>query len=190
MKDVIKTIQSRLARKGLELSRGGIRDKLVEKYGDTPLEEIDIDEAFNAIASSPIPAKSGEMAAIEKEELVAATATELNIELPIEAITQIANSIDWAIDSRVEMLQQLRSAINSWADYKLHELEKSSAEIEQETMQLFQGVNNKVLNVISADNERLRDNSLKLSNEVNQSVESFRKSAAAVFKVFEIPSKP
>lgn len=183
--DKIKTIQTRLSRRGVSISREAIRGAIAPLYPEGM--EIDIDAATEHILSKPAP-KGKESVAIttqEKEEMVVNAAQAIEIDLPIEAIKQIASSIDFAINSRSELLQQLRTAITKWGEEKVREANQLSQKITEETEEIFSEVSGKVNQALQENNRQIEARSQEFVASVNQSVEAFRRDQAKILEIFK-----
>ncbi|MBW4478638.1 MAG: hypothetical protein KME54_17700 [Tolypothrix brevis GSE-NOS-MK-07-07A] len=195
----VKVIQSQLKRRGTSMSLADIRDALALSYG----EDVEIDDEIVAatvekLIGSAVVESSSAMTVeekpelittnIEKEKIVISVAQQINVSLPIEAIKQIASSIDWAIDSRSALMKELRSAIQAWADHKLAEAQKISDEIREETNQLFVDVSQTINNAIASDNELFEIKAMEMKSVVDQAVETFRTSHKEILDIFKIPA--
>ena len=198
----VKVIQSQLKRRGTSMSLADIRDALALSYG----EDVEIDDEIVAatveklIGGAMTAVETSESALVleekpelittnaEKEKIVTSVAQQIDVSLPIEAIKQIASSIDWAIDSRSALMKELRSAIQAWADHKLAEAQKISDEIREETNQLFVDVSQTINNAIASDNELFEIKATEMKQKVDQAVETFRTSHKEILDIFKIPA--
>jgi hypothetical protein len=186
--DKIKTIQSALKRKGLTLSRQEIRNQVNAKYPGVEINNIDHEAMIDLLSSQISITDTQELSIENKQQEIIATATKLNIDLPVEAIASIANSLDWAISSRSEFLQQLREAIKAWGAYKLQEVRELSSKLQQETEEVFSEVTAEINNAIAQDNTRIEESANNLTATVEESVKSFQSSKAAILSKFRIPA--
>lgn len=186
--DKIKTIQARLKRQDLNLSREEIRSAIAGLFPD---DEIDVDIATQHILSRPAHRSQSALEKVEKAEIsqeqqVREIAQQINIDLPVEAIKSIAASIEWATSSRKELHGQLVSAIRDWANHKIANLRETDKRLNQQTEELFDEVSRELGNAIAQSNRQFEEKAEKLTNSVNNSVERFRKQQSEVLEFFKV----
>lgn len=185
----IKVVQSRLKRRGVEVSSEEIRNAIASTYGDCEdsqiTEEMVVQVVEKFLSTLTVKAPST-IALSEQEKLITSVASDIDVSLPIEAIGQIATSIDWAIQSRSALMQELRSAIRAWSKQKLEEAHKISEDIRNETNQLFAEASSTINEAIAADNEQFTQQAQALKNQMSTAVEKFRSSQKAILDIFKI----
>jgi hypothetical protein len=172
--DLVKLLQSKLKRKGLDWTRQQVRDYMEANQG------CSFDEMADKICSQPAvqQEKVTDLAVPEeKAEEIKTVASQMQIELPVEAIQQIASSVNYAIASRAEFLQELRGAIREWA-------KQVNAKLQQNTEQVFEEIGEEVNNIMAADNQRIIKKSAQLKVDVEETVKTFRAAQAEAFANF------
>jgi gas vesicle protein len=205
MSNKVKVIQSRLSRRGVNLSLEEIREALRElavpgiasNYGDVEVTDEMVSEIVQSLTGGAITANESaiELASEEKPELVttpeekekiiASVAKEIDISLPVAAIKQIATSIDWAIASRSDLMKQLKVAIQSWAEHKVAQM---SEELNKETDELLGTISQTISDSVESDNEHFSRKVKTLQSEIAQRIEAFRSSQAAILGIFKVPN--
>lgn len=184
----IKVIQSRLSRKNVQASLGEIREYIAENYGDTEINEEMMKSCIEHFTKAPLAASTSDITVTQKQELIGAVAKEIDVAIPVEAITKIANSIDWAIESRAQLMQELRVAVRAWANHKLEQASQLGEQLRQETEQFFGEIKDTISTAVEEDNRNFETQAESLSNEVNKALSSFRNSKAAILERFKIAS--
>jgi hypothetical protein len=148
-----------------------------------------VDEVTEYICSLPAtPTESSSQAITkqEQQEMIIAAAQKIEIDLPVEAITNIANSIEWAIASREEMQIQLVGAIRDWANHKIAEAKKINSQLQLETQSIFNSVNEQIEQAIATSNLDIEEQSQQITESVNTSIEKLRQSQLALVERFRL----
>jgi gas vesicle protein len=201
----VKKIQSHLSRDNIKLSLGEVRKAIAQFHGffDEDMELTDeicdrVIEGIKANQPAPLARTSEEVAAplanrdssglseADKNKVINSVAQEIDVSLPIEALRDIAKSVDWALSSRLELMQELRTQIQAWANHKRQEVEKISKDIRNETNQLFADVSSNIQDAIEQDNQSFLTQAEAMKAQINNSVEKFRNSSKEILNVFSI----
>jgi hypothetical protein len=183
MQDVVKLVQTQLSRKGLKWTRQQVKD-----YLDT--YEGSLDDVVDIICAQPevkqpsaitkqTPVDLSKVEEEEKEIEVKNIASEMQIDLPIEAIKQIASSVTYALDSRAEFLEELRGAIKAWAN-------KVNQKLQTDVDNTFAEVNSEVQRILAEDNQRIVNMAQSFKEDVEASVESFRQKGKEAITIFRV----
>jgi hypothetical protein len=179
--DFIKLVQTQLKRKGLEWTRQQIKEWLEAN------SEVSADDVVEVICKQPVKQDSAivsqqanDLSVPEKRvEEIKTVASQMQIDLPVEAIQQIASSVNYAIASRSEFLQELRGAIKAWA-------QQVNVKLQQDTEQVFEEIGKEVDEIIAADNQRIIQKSQQFKEDVEESVKSFRSLKQQAITAFRV----
>ena len=176
MSDLVKLLQSKLKRKGLDWTRQQVRDYMEAN------QQYSFDEMADKICSQPA-VREEEVTDLavpeEKAQEIKTVASQMQIELPVEAIQQIASSVNYAIASRTEFLQELRGAIREWA-------KQVNVKLQQNTEQVFEEIGEEVNDIMAADNQRIIQKSAQLKSDVEESVKTFREAQEKALASFKL----
>ena len=176
MSDLVKLLQSKLKRKGLDWTRQQVRDYMEAN------QQYSFDEIADKICSQPA-VREEEVTDLavpkEKAQEIKTIASQMQIELPVEAIQQIASSVNYAIASRAEFLQELRGAIREWA-------KQVNVKLQQNTEQVFEEIGEEVNDIMAADNQRIIQKSAQLKSDVEESVKAFREAKEGILASFKL----
>lgn len=205
--DQTKKIQSQLKRHEITLSLQQVRDAIAQHLGEYDSEmnltdEMCLEVIEHVRRSSPAPlAKSNpqdksalsatnvsNLSVKEKDKIINSVAREIDVSLPVEALRDIAQSVDWAIGSRLELMQELRSQIKLWAEHQLLEVQKVSEDIREQTEQLFAEVSSTIHDAIESDNAEFTNRAQAMKSQVADSIEKFRDSRDSILAIFAVPS--
>ncbi|MBW4571519.1 MAG: hypothetical protein KME31_26935 [Tolypothrix carrinoi HA7290-LM1] len=140
-----------------------------------------LNEDAQAIALSEIN-QAGDLLAIQdKADLVASTAESMGIQLQLSEVDNIASNLDYSGDSLDEGIDDIRSAITAFVEYK--------AQINQ------QKINHMIGEVRAAVNQHNQQTSQHLNNglsqiakDINQADTDFKSSVRQALKCFAIPA--
>lgn len=187
MSNQIKVIQSRLKRLGRNASLEQIRTHCADVEITPEMVPILVEELIND-SCGIVPVSESGLCSEEQQKIVAQTAYNIDVSLPSEALSQIASSIDWAIESRSKLMQELRSAIRLWAKHKLEEAQKAAVDIRNETNQLYAEISSTINGAIEEDNQQFSAQAEQLKQQINQAVESFRSTQSQIINIFKVPS--
>lgn len=206
-----KKIQSQLSRDnifkpdGKKFTLEDVRNAIAQYCGEYDYEMELTSEMCDAVlkyikeSQSALLANSGKSVPLvntipsslsvkEQDKIIKAVAKQIDVSLPVEALRDIANSVDWALSSRLELMQQLREQIRLWANHKLQEVLHVSEDIRNQTSQLFVEVSNQIQDTIDQDNAKLLTQAENMKAQVETSVEKFRNSSSAILSIFSIPA--
>jgi hypothetical protein len=173
---LIKLVQTQLKRKGLQWTRQQIRDWLEAN------PDVSADDVVETICRQPVTQQE-EVTDIalteEKAAEIKAVASQMQIDLPVEAIQEIASSVNYAIASRAEFLQELRGAIRIWANHV-------SQKLQEDTEQVFGEIGDEVKGILATDNRRIENKSRQLKADIEGTVKTFREAKEGILASFKL----
>jgi hypothetical protein len=147
---------------------------------ETSTEQEIEDEELNAIPS-PDNEVSHAIALQDKSDKVASTAESMGIELHLNEVTNIASNLDYSGDSLFEGIDDIRSAITAFVEYK--------AQINQQKINHMIGEVRATVNQRNQETSQHLNNSLsQIAKDINQADTDFKSTVRQALKCFAIPA--